>query len=60
MEIKVSADPGKCIKSLAPIAEEKLKFLSSPTVQDLSTAGIATQSEDRRDIRIIIHISSSS
>lgn len=52
MEIKVLADLVRCTKSHAQIVEQRPKFLSSPMVQDLFTAGIATQSEDQRDIRI--------
>ncbi|MEE9594939.1 MAG: hypothetical protein V3V92_06015 [Candidatus Hydrothermarchaeales archaeon] len=53
MEIAVLALLGKCIRSLAPIADKNLKFPSSPTVQDLFIAGIATRNEDRRDIKNI-------
>ncbi|MEE8402113.1 MAG: hypothetical protein V3R86_08185 [Candidatus Hydrothermarchaeaceae archaeon] len=51
METKVLVGPERCTKYLAPIADKRVKFLSSPTAQDLFTAGIVSQSASRRDIK---------
>jgi|GEM_PF-4421013 hypothetical protein len=51
MEIVVSAVLERCIKLLALTVARKPKFLSSPTVQDLSIVGTVTRSVGQRDIR---------
>jgi hypothetical protein len=45
----------RCTKSLVPNADKRPKFPSNQTVKDPFTAGTATQSENRRDIKFINH-----